>query len=102
MQDLLCPLCQLVNEDHDHIFFQCDYAAEIWRSILQWQEIRRNAMNWTEGVQWGMQYMKGKSSKALMYRMAMSNVVYHIWLERNARIFKQQQKPASYLIRLII
>lgn len=53
MQCLSCPLCQLVNEDHEYMFFQCDYAAEISRSILQWQEIKRNVMNWTIEVNWG-------------------------------------------------
>ncbi|KAG5572116.1 hypothetical protein H5410_061882 [Solanum commersonii] len=34
--------------------------------------------------------------------MAMVSTIYHIWLERNARIFQQKQQAAGFLIRQII
>jgi len=102
IQVLTCPLCQSVDEDHDHIFFQCAYAAEVWRSILHWQGITRNAMNWTSEINWAVHYMKGRSSKSLVYRMTMANTVYHLWLERNTKIFQQKQQSISYLTRHII
>ncbi|KAK6780442.1 hypothetical protein RDI58_022626 [Solanum bulbocastanum] len=73
MQVLTCPLCQLTNKDHDHLFFQCAYAAEVWRSILHWQGKTRSAMNWTNEIQWAVQYMKGRSNMSLVYRMSMAN-----------------------------
>ncbi|KAH0724791.1 hypothetical protein KY284_000656 [Solanum tuberosum] len=102
LQVLTCTLCQLVDEDHDHMFFQCAYAAEVWMGILQWQGITRSAMNWINEIQWAVKYMKGKSSRTLVYRMAMASTIYHIWLERNASIFQQKQQSTSFLIRQII
>ena len=28
--DLNCPLCKVREDSHEHLFFQCDYAAKIW------------------------------------------------------------------------
>jgi len=91
-----------VDEDHDHIFFQCAYVADVWRGILQWQGITKSAMNWINEIQCAVKYMKGKSSRTLVYRMAMASTIYHIWLEHNARIFQQKQQAAGFLIRQII
>lgn len=53
------PLCQQMDKDHDHIFFQYAYAEEMWRGTLQWQGITRSAMNWINEIQWAVKYMKG-------------------------------------------
>ncbi|KAK6784384.1 hypothetical protein RDI58_017839 [Solanum bulbocastanum] len=73
-----CPLCQQANEELDHIFFRCTYAAEVWNNILNWQGIRRKSMNWTAEIQWVIKFMKGKSSTTLVYRMAMASTVYRL------------------------
>ncbi|KAK6773868.1 hypothetical protein RDI58_029107 [Solanum bulbocastanum] len=99
---LTFPLCQLMNEDHDHIFFQCAYETKVWRSILHKQGITRSAMNWTNEIQWAIQYMKGRSNMTFVCRIAMANTIYHTWLERNTRIFQQKQQSVSSLIRHII
>lgn len=59
-------------------------------------------MNWMEEVQWARKYMKGQNGTTMVYIMAMANTVYHIWLERNSRIFQQKLKLASSLVRHVI
>ncbi|WMV26834.1 hypothetical protein MTR67_020219 [Solanum verrucosum] len=78
IQSPLCPLCQRMNEDHDHLFFQCSYSAEVWSKILNWQGIDRGTMHWTAEVQWAIKHMKGKGSTALVYKMAMASSLYYI------------------------
>lgn len=82
IQSPLCPLCQRMNEDHDHLFFQCSYSAEVWSKLLNWQGINRGTMHWIAEVQWAIKHMKGKGSTALVYKMAMASSLYYIWLER--------------------
>uniref|UniRef100_A0A0V0GZG0 Putative ovule protein n=1 Tax=Solanum chacoense TaxID=4108 RepID=A0A0V0GZG0_SOLCH len=43
----------------------CNRAVE---SILHWQGMERNAMNWTNEINWAVHCMKGRSSKSLVYR----------------------------------
>ena len=54
LQVLTCPLCQLVDEDHHQIFFQCAYAAEVWKGTLQRQGITRSSMSWINEIQWAV------------------------------------------------
>lgn len=32
---LFCPLCMQNSEDNQHLFFDCQYSLEMWRSYLQ-------------------------------------------------------------------
>ncbi|XP_049364125.1 uncharacterized protein LOC125828845 [Solanum verrucosum] len=97
-----CHLCQQENEDHDHLFFKCSYAAEVWTSILKWKGINKNTKNWMEEIQWASKCMKGQNGKTMVYRMALENTVYCIWLECNARIFQQKKTTSSILVKHII
>ncbi|KAH0641836.1 hypothetical protein KY289_032810 [Solanum tuberosum] len=87
-----CPLCLMKNEDLDHMFFQCPYTAEVWRRVLTWQGINKSTMHWTAEVQWAGKYIKERSSTALVYKLAMASSIYHLWLERNKRIFTQKKQ----------
>ncbi|KAH0776404.1 hypothetical protein KY290_007815 [Solanum tuberosum] len=102
IQSLECPLCLMKNEDLDHLCFQYPYTAEVWRKVLTWQEINRSTMHWTAEVQWAGKYMKGRSSTTLVYKLAMASSVYHLWLERNSRIFIQKMQQTNTIVRYII
>ncbi|XP_070050304.1 uncharacterized protein [Nicotiana tomentosiformis] len=98
LEDMICPLCLRKNEDIDHMLFQCDYAKEIWNKLLQWQDVRRGAGDWQTEVLWAIRYATGKKAHQETYRMVLAGGVYHIWQERNARIFKMQRRAAHQMI----
>ena len=31
VDDLKCPLCSSVMDNHNHLFFDCDYSFKVWR-----------------------------------------------------------------------
>lgn len=102
IQSPICPLCQRMNEELEHLFFQCSYTAEVWSSILAWQGINRGTLNWTGEVHWAIKYMKGRGRTALVYKLAMASSLYYLWLERNSRVFTQKKRQSSSIIRHII
>ncbi|CAN4117930.1 unnamed protein product [Withania somnifera] len=102
VDSLTCPLCQVDDEDIDHLLFKCPYAAGVWSKMLTWQGINRASMQWQDEVQWAIRYMKGRSSRAQVYRLTMAGTIYFLWLERNDRIFKHKQKTMELLIRQIV
>ncbi|XP_059310635.1 uncharacterized protein LOC132061986 [Lycium ferocissimum] len=97
-----CPLCQTGLETIGHLFFQCTYSATVWRELLKWQGIQRLPMEWTRELQWANEHAKGRNNKAEVYRMVMAASVYHLWIERNNRIFQQKTRAPAVLLRLII
>ncbi|KAK4727177.1 hypothetical protein R3W88_032094 [Solanum pinnatisectum] len=82
--NLTCPLCQVEDEDIDHLFFACMFTVGIWKKLLAWQGIQRN------------------TSKAKVYRMVLAGTIYHVWIERNNTIFQSKQRNEEFMIRHII
>ena len=31
--DMKCSLCGVVSDSHSHLFFRCNYAAEVWVGV---------------------------------------------------------------------
>uniref|UniRef100_A0A1S3ZZZ4 Reverse transcriptase zinc-binding domain-containing protein n=1 Tax=Nicotiana tabacum TaxID=4097 RepID=A0A1S3ZZZ4_TOBAC len=87
----LYPLCNIEEESIEHLFFKCTFAASIWRKLLQWMGINRQAMKWCQEVEWAYSNAKGRSANAEIYRIALAGCVYYVLQERNHRIFRAQQ-----------
>ncbi|KAG5595444.1 hypothetical protein H5410_036676 [Solanum commersonii] len=96
---MLCPLSQEENEDIDHLLFQCNYATRIWGKLLQWLGIAKQVLDWKAEVEWAVANAKGKTSQQEVYRMALVGGVYHIWKERNARVFDTRQRTTDHVVR---
>ncbi|XP_019224302.1 PREDICTED: uncharacterized protein LOC109205989 [Nicotiana attenuata] len=46
--------------------------------------------NWQQFLQWSINEAKGKTAYAMIFRMMYAEAVYHIWLERNRRVFEKK------------
>lgn len=55
-----------------------------------------------EEVKWAERYCKGRSKGSCIYRMVLAFSVYHLWIERNNRIFQKKTRTTQYLTRRII
>ncbi|XP_060182984.1 uncharacterized protein LOC132612931 [Lycium barbarum] len=100
--EVKCPLCERVDEDINHLLFECSFSATMWEKVLAWQGIQRIAMPWQQEVFWAICHAKGRTGRAEVYRMALASSVYHIWQERNWRVFQKRSRSAAELTRLII
>ncbi|KAH0642091.1 hypothetical protein KY289_033065 [Solanum tuberosum] len=97
-----CPLCQMEDEIIDHLFFACMYTAGIWNKLLAWQGIQCTEGEWHEEIQRATENMKRNNNKAKVYRMVLAGTIYHVWIERNNRIFQAKQRNEEFMIRHII
>lgn len=59
-------------------------------------------MNWEDELQWATLYARGRSLKAEVFRMMLAAAVYHVWRERNYRVFQGTNQSTEILIRHII
>ncbi|OIS98987.1 hypothetical protein A4A49_60908, partial [Nicotiana attenuata] len=96
-----CELCNKEEESIDHLFFSCPYTSKVWTVLLKWQGIRRKAMQWNEELNWAVKYYKGRSIKAELYRLILAGAGYHVWQERNNRIFRGVKQTIQELVRTI-
>ncbi|XP_009589510.1 uncharacterized protein [Nicotiana tomentosiformis] len=102
LEDMSCSLCDATIENTNHLFFNCTFSAQVWRALLQWQGIRRLPMSWQQEIEWAITYYREKNATAKVYKMSLAGSIYHIWQERNLRIFQAKSRNAAVLIRAIV
>lgn len=96
-----CVLCGKEVESHTHLFFVCEYSAEIWKGVLH--TLNTNCpLSLTEAIKVGDACCKKNTSRAKLFNMCLAETVYGIWLERNCKVFNGYCKPANFLYRQII
>ncbi|KAJ9536667.1 LOW QUALITY PROTEIN: hypothetical protein OSB04_un000140 [Centaurea solstitialis] len=87
--DWKCSLCGLCLDSHQHLFFECSYAATVWSQIT-------NAIGWLDAPgTWNeiMGALIGPSPpKKFICKIALAASVYMIWKERNRRIFTSERR----------
>ncbi|XP_028090362.1 uncharacterized protein LOC114290625 [Camellia sinensis] len=99
---LTCPFCLDLNESHPQLFFDYNFTSRIWHVMqgkcnVQWQQV-----SWPETVILVNRESKGKSMKSIITRLSFLSTVYHIWLERNNRVFNKECKPIEVIIKSIV
>ncbi|KAJ9536704.1 hypothetical protein OSB04_un000089 [Centaurea solstitialis] len=87
--DWKCSLCGLCLDSHQHLFFECAYAATVWFQIT-------NAIGWLDAPStWNeiVGALIGPSPpKKFICKIALAAAVYMIWKERNRRIFTSERR----------
>ncbi|XP_070014197.1 uncharacterized protein [Nicotiana sylvestris] len=100
--ELLCPMCNVEEESMEHLFFKCTYTTTIWEKLLQWMNVKRQPMEWSQEIEWACNNVRGRSANAEIYRIVLASCVYYIWQESNHRIFGAQLRPTGALMKQII
>lgn len=81
-----CVMCHGGTESRDHLFFECQFTALVWESIKSKCGVYSPVVDLANEIRWGIQHCKGW---ATIFNLSLSASVYHIWRERNGRIFQQ-------------
>ncbi|GJS52904.1 RNA-directed DNA polymerase, eukaryota, reverse transcriptase zinc-binding domain protein [Tanacetum coccineum] len=91
---LLCLCCE---DSHENLFFQCSYSSKIWDK-LQVKGMLKGSSNSLQMVVHNIAAKPFKNSiKGVLQRLMVSAVVYHVWKERNLRIFQNEVKTVEVL-----
>ncbi|KAF9666785.1 hypothetical protein SADUNF_Sadunf16G0264700 [Salix dunnii] len=94
-----CNLCGSIMESHDHLFFQCQYSSLVWSSISNIVGIKRPNIHWSDLLLWTTNNLSAKKDMEHMIgHIILSVVVYHIWYERNSRLFNNLSKSVTSLL----
>lgn len=98
----MCVLYQTVQECRNHLFFECTYAHSVWSRLLVWQKLDRSPEKWETQIVWILQIAKENSPKTQILKMSLVACVYHLWQERNRRLFQGASTCPGTLIRKCI
>nr|GEX12125.1 RNA-directed DNA polymerase, eukaryota, reverse transcriptase zinc-binding domain protein [Tanacetum cinerariifolium] len=80
---MMCPLCRKDMDSHKHLFFQCEYAANMWDRVKTKAGIKIAALEWNEIMDAISHMYYGNSIVSIIRRLSIAACVYLIWQERN-------------------
>uniref|UniRef100_A0A5B7BNY1 Reverse transcriptase zinc-binding domain-containing protein n=1 Tax=Davidia involucrata TaxID=16924 RepID=A0A5B7BNY1_DAVIN len=96
-----CVLCNSHGESVENIFFSCPYSATIWTELLAWASILLSPSDWDAELRWAAVFFKCKNFRCYLLKLVMSAVIYHLWEERNCRVFSKKQRKVAGLIKVV-
>ncbi|XP_062097435.1 uncharacterized protein LOC133803386 [Humulus lupulus] len=99
LSSVLCPVCEVEQESHAHLFFECHFSWQVRALVEKW-------LGW--GL-WPLQldgwraWMAGKPKvlKHSVLAAALAASVYLIWKNRNNCIFKLSSFSVDFVVKLI-
>ncbi|GAV83004.1 zf-RVT domain-containing protein [Cephalotus follicularis] len=89
------------NENVAHLFIACTYSRYVWRKVLSFCDIFRSPLPWLDEIQWMADHSRVKALPQKLRKLAFGATIYHIWMERNRRCFRNTFLPPEDVIRKI-
>lgn len=94
-----CILCNIDDETRDHIFFECEYSAEVWSYFTSRLHLNPPSQ-YLDCLIW-LQSASRDKNISLIIKLIHQAVLYFIWSERNQRLHADLSRPPVVLIREI-
>ncbi|KAK1406216.1 hypothetical protein QVD17_41505 [Tagetes erecta] len=97
-----CPLCVKDMDSHEHLFFECEYARQVWGNVRSYTSLGHIEGVWESIV--GFLNTRGnwKSTESIIDRLVVGATAYYVWQERNARIFTDIKRRPTQITKIIL
>ncbi|KAI8544922.1 hypothetical protein RHMOL_Rhmol07G0003000 [Rhododendron molle] len=96
-----CVLCTTFDESHEHLFFGCPFSTSVWHYFLVKNSIHRPCFPLLNAIQWIDVHRGGATLQTLLALVSCAAVVYHLWRERNRRIFQGMSSTPDQIISVV-
>ncbi|KAL0402156.1 UNVERIFIED_CONTAM: hypothetical protein Slati_4245500 [Sesamum latifolium] len=98
-----CVLCQdALPESHEHLFFTCSFATECLHTIRREVFFHWPYYHWPAVIHWASVRWRGKHVVNASFRALLALLVYHLWQERNRRIFQHITRSPVDIARTVV
>ncbi|KAJ6707556.1 hypothetical protein OIU85_027872 [Salix viminalis] len=98
LEDTRCKLCNHEEESHEHLFFQCRFSSQVWRRITGHAKIFWPPLAWGSLIDWiANKYHNNKLVHQMIGPLLLAAAVYHLWQERNRRVFHNNPRTIHLL-----
>ncbi|XP_022019374.1 uncharacterized protein LOC110944750 [Helianthus annuus] len=102
MNMMCCLLCYADVDSHDHLFFECKFSEQVWKSVRDKTDMFDVDPKWVSIIGWLMTRIRSKKASFYVARLLVGATAYTIWQERNARLFKNQTRPPEAICEVIL
>ncbi|GAA0159090.1 hypothetical protein LIER_15957 [Lithospermum erythrorhizon] len=84
------------------MFFQCPFAAAVWRKVLVYLGEYHDPQNWIAEARWIASKGLGKGFKGRLRRLCITTMVYHVWRVRNDVVFNKGIMEIGHVVATCI
>ncbi|XP_071700004.1 uncharacterized protein [Rutidosis leptorrhynchoides] len=98
---LTCVLCNEIMDSHDHLFFKCGFSEKVWRKVLGLIRVDVGGYDWKRCRDAIASAARGRGVNWIVAKLCFGACVYHIWQERNSRLFKRGKMSEEQLFESI-
>ncbi|XP_062119661.1 uncharacterized protein LOC133834159 [Humulus lupulus] len=82
----LCPVCECVNESHQHLFFDCSFTKKLQQEVSSWSGVKGWPLTMEAWKIWSTSV--GLDIQSLVWNAILSAVFYSVWCNRNRCVFE--------------
>ncbi|GKE91617.1 hypothetical protein Tco_1572712, partial [Tanacetum coccineum] len=82
--------------------FSCPFSSDVWNRAQMMGDMKLNMNDWQRIIQDISDAGNSISIKSIIRRLLLAGSVYHIWQERNNRIFKDSMKSSVEVFKGIV
>ncbi|GKD53165.1 RNA-directed DNA polymerase, eukaryota, reverse transcriptase zinc-binding domain protein [Tanacetum coccineum] len=88
IDDLKCSLCNLVQDNHSYLFFNCEFSAKVWNHFKDQMRHDYALDDLYQIISYIVARPINRSIWNIIHRLVIGAVVYFLWQEQNLRLFK--------------
>nr|KAJ0187106.1 hypothetical protein LSAT_V11C900454800 [Lactuca sativa] len=96
-----CVFCNSQLDSHSHLFFECNYTKEVWSLMKNKVKINHTSDSWFDIIRELQCSLKKKNINDFIKKIALAASVYHIWNERNKRVFGRMNSSVENVVKII-
>lgn len=100
--DRSCEFCGGVDEDAQHLFFQCTVSAQLWARMWDWLGVQSTIYSMRGLMRWLRRGFRGTGLRARHFQSGITAIVYHIWSARNIAMFDYEKPEVNAIFKKIL
>ncbi|GJX51416.1 putative reverse transcriptase domain-containing protein [Tanacetum coccineum] len=99
---LCCPLCKTQADSHAHLFFECSFSQQVWSLIRHLAGMENVPPILYDIVMHLLPLSHKRTARSIVGRLILAAAAYHVWIERNNRLFKNAKRTPEEIRDMIM
>ncbi|GJW10935.1 copia protein [Tanacetum coccineum] len=99
---LRCPLCNTQSDSHAHLFFECSFSSQVWKMVCHLADMEMVPPVLQNIIDYLHPMAHKRSARSIFGKLILAASSYFVWLERNARLFKNVKRTPEEIKDVIM
>ncbi|GKB22369.1 reverse transcriptase domain, reverse transcriptase zinc-binding domain protein [Tanacetum coccineum] len=92
---IICPLCELQSDNHEHFFFECIFSRQVRDNMKGLAGLDQVVPSIDAIIDVLIPITKRRTTKSVIAKLVVAASTYVIWQERKRRMFKGQKRSIN-------